>query len=1102
MLYFLIGGAGCGKSYHIMDLIEKKISDGCDVLTLVPEQFSYEFDRKLYNRLGAKAFNYIETHSFKSLARDIFRRFGGESGSYMDELTQTGLVLKAIGMSAGQLSIFEKQSAREDFAKEAAAIISILRRSGVNSEDFSYRCQGLKGKLFDKTADIAIIYHYYEMLLAQHDLKDMLTDITEAAAISNGNDHFAGKTVFIDEFESFTPDQYEMLSVIIGIADDVYIAFRMESENEHELSLFASVATACRKVKRIASEHNVETKFILCQKQHRMKYGCMQKLSETIFRPKSEGFLGNAEHIHIFEASTPVDEAEYVCATIKRLLAERQELKCRDIAIVTNELSAYAGVLEHSMKRYGLPCHIDMPKQLIHTPFMVYLTTLISLITMRSPDTELLIRCGKSGFTDLSLLELSELENYCYIWSIDGSMWYEPFTMGKESSNNECLRKKLISPLIRLQKLCSDCITGSDYSCAVYKFLMEQNIGDRTDKLFSCEDEGSKMQMTQDFKRVWDSLVDILDVLAFLYDEQKCSAKEYFTLLDTLLRTISHSVPPRTLDAVFIGPAGTSRLSEPKITFVLGVCDGLFPMNAGTSSLFSERDRLELSDKGIEIGQAPELNAADERLAVYKILSSASEDLYLCYPLKDSGDKKRLRSSVIDHVLSLFNNKNDLLITQGRLGTAYYAVTKPAAYYHYVRDFAKRNGDISAIQTILYEDKYYSDRINYLKSVHSDIDFTVSPSIMENLVGTSILLSASQIETYNMCPFQYFCKYVLRLFERRKVQLEALERGNLVHACLEELISSTPREKFLSMTQEELSFNIDLISKKYWEDSFGGNIHQSVRDAAAFKHIVNGINSLAVRLQEEFRQSLFYPEFMEAEISDKSTDFQSPKIMTDSGHIVSIRGKIDRIDIFHNSYEDWVRVVDYKTGSKKFSIGNLAFGLDMQMLLYLFAITGDNSKLSGSHPAGVLYMPSGTPECTLERGSIRTPSDALKEQYKMNGILINDKRIIAAMDKSLSSTYVSASLNKNGTSFNKNSGTFLSEQQFGKLREYTENKLKETADSIYSGDVSADPLILSSRDACGFCQFKDICGNGDKHKFRKPIESISELKERVMKELE
>lgn len=300
-----------------------------------------------------------------------------------------------------------------------------------------------KGKTFDKTADIAIIYHYYEMLLAQHDLKDMLTDITEAAAISNGNDHFAGKTVFIDEFESFTPDQYEMLSVIIGIADDVYIAFRMESENEHELSLFASVATACRKVKRIASEHNVETKFILCQKQHRMKYRCMQKLSETIFRPKSDEFLGNAEHIHIFEASTPVDEAEYVCATIKRLLAERQELKCSDIAIVTNELSAYAGVLEHSMKRYGLPCHIDMPKQLIHTPFMVYLTTLISLITMKSLDTELLIRCGKSGFTDLSLLELSELENYCYIWSIDGSVWYEPFTMGKESSNNECLRKSL-----------------------------------------------------------------------------------------------------------------------------------------------------------------------------------------------------------------------------------------------------------------------------------------------------------------------------------------------------------------------------------------------------------------------------------------------------------------------------------------------------------------------------------------------------------------------------------------------------------------------------------------------------------------------------------
>lgn len=1102
MLHFIIGGAGCGKSHMLMEHIRKAAEDGRDVLALVPEQFSYEFDRKLYDRIGPKAFNSIETHSFTSLARDIFRRFGGgEDGSYMDELMQNGLVFKAMAMSKGQLGFFGKQLERGELASEAASLISLLRRSGISSEKFLSSCQLLKGRLFDKASDIAKIYQYYEMLLAKHGLKDSLTDITEAAAIANGSDFFAGKIIFIDEFESFTPDQYEMLNVIIGLADEVYIAFRMESEHENKLSLFASVGAACGKIKQIASGYHIETEFIHCKEQHRMMYSCMQKLSETIFRPGKEENTARAEHIHIFEADSPDEETEYVCATIKRMLEQNRELRCRDIAIVTNDLSSYAGMLEHSMKRYGIPFHIDMPKPLIHTPFMVYLTSLTSLLTKKSPDTELLLRCGKTGFTDLTLIELSELENYCYIWSIDGKMWYEPFAMGKESENCEILRKRMLEPLEKLKALCQNCETGSDYSRAVYQFLSEQNIGDKAVQLFSCDDEGKQMQMNQDLKRVWDSLADILDVLAFLYEDEKCTAAEYFTRLEALLRTVSHSVPPKTLDAVFIGPAGTSRLSSPKVTFVLGVCEGSFPKNAGGSPVFSERERLELIEQGIEIGQSPELNAADERLAVYKILSSASQELYLCYPLKDSGDKKALRSSVADHVLSLFTNHDEILITRNRLGTAYYAVSKAAAYYHYVRDFSKKDSDIAAIQTILYEDKYYANRIKYLKNVHNDRNFTVSTGLMEKLVGSSLILSSSQIEAYNLCPFQYFCKYALRLFERRKVKLEALERGNLVHACLEELIRNIPREKFLSMTAQELDNALRTISGKYRDEIFGGAIHQSERDAAAFEYITDKLNSLAVRLQEEFLQSNFYPEYIEAEISEKSSDFPAPMYLTAQGHTVSIRGKVDRIDVFRSSEGDWVRVIDYKTGTKKFSLGSLAYGLDMQMLLYLFSVTGEGSKLAGSSPAGVLYMPAGSPQCTLERGSTETVHDAVTEQYRMNGILINDKKIIDAMDKNLSGTYVTASLVKDGTSFNKKSGTFLNKDQFDKLRVYTEKKLIETADNIYSGNAAAEPLVLGSKDGCMFCNFRDICGNSGKEKCRIPEESLSELEKSVLEEL-
>ena len=72
-----------------------------------------------------------------------------------------------------------------------------------------------------------------------------------------------------------------------------------------------------------------------------------------------------------------------------------------------------------------------------------------------------------------------------------------------------------------------------------------------------------------------------------------------------------------------------------------------------------------------------------------------------------------------------------------------------------------------------------------------------------------------------------------------------------------------------------------------------------------------------------------------------------------------MRGKIDRVD----AYEDgegriYIRVADYKTGSKKFELKNIEAGRDLQMLLYLFSICENGKRRYGKDivPAGVLYV--------------------------------------------------------------------------------------------------------------------------------------------------
>ena len=112
MLNFILGGAGCGKSYLMMQKINQFINNGNEVIFIVPEQFSFETDKKLYNFLGSKNFNKILSVSFTSLAKEIFEKFGSRSGEYAEDIHKFILMNKAIKELEVNKSLqyFNKQS--------------------------------------------------------------------------------------------------------------------------------------------------------------------------------------------------------------------------------------------------------------------------------------------------------------------------------------------------------------------------------------------------------------------------------------------------------------------------------------------------------------------------------------------------------------------------------------------------------------------------------------------------------------------------------------------------------------------------------------------------------------------------------------------------------------------------------------------------------------------------------------------------------------------------------------------------------------------------------------------------------------------------------
>lgn len=110
---------------------------------------------------------------------------------------------------------------------------------------------------------------------------------------------------------------------------------------------------------------------------------------------------------------------------------------------------------------------------------------------------------------------------------------------------------------------------------------------------------------------------------------------------------------------------------------------------------------------------------------------------------------------------------------------------------------------------------------------------------------------------------------------------------------------------------------------------------------------------------------------------------------------------------------DFLRIVDYKTGSKKFDYTDLYGGAGMQMLLYLFAL--EQSGLPGisdrPKPAGVLYFPA-----RRSFASADGPEDgeSAHAPVQRSGIILSEDGVPEAMEHGDSYQYIPVKKTKSG----------------------------------------------------------------------------------------
>jgi len=155
--------------------------------------------------------------------------------------------------------------------------------------------------------------------------------------------------------------------------------------------------------------------------------------------------------------------------------------------------------------------------------------------------------------------------------------------------------------------------------------------------------------------------------------------------------------------------------------------------------------------------------------------------------------------------------------------------------------------------------------------------------------------------------------------------------------------------------------------------------------------------------------------------------------------------------------------VDYKTGEKSFKLPDILFGLNLQMLLYLYCIIR-GQDLSDDMAAGILYKPA--------------KRDINDKGLAMKGLLSADESLLRAMEKDLSGEYIpKLTFTKSGAP--SKSESFIENGCFSEIFDYIEKIMKKTGNSIISGDISVCPINGRESDACKYCDYGFICGIED-----------------------
>lgn len=1096
-LQFIMGPSGAGKSHYLYHWVtEESIKNPKKrYIVLVPEQFTMQTQKDLVMANPNKVILNVEVLSFNRLAYRIMEEQGDTNRVVLNDVGKNLLIRKVVGDCTEELKVLGGNLKKIGYISEMKSVISEFMQYDIQPQDLDH-VSALAEKnpnLCYKLKDVQLVYEKFKSYMEKKYITgEEVLDLLAGSVAQSGL--LKDSIIVLDGFTGFTPIQNRLLKELLSVCEKMVATVTMDKRENpyvyrHPYQLFALSKQMVTDMINIANEIQVEVEEpVLLYERPVYRFRASEELDfleSHLFRYSKESYAHEINDIQIWCAKNVKEEVDFVAQKIRQIIRQKN-YRYKDIAVLASDVETYSNHIEQIFPKYELPTFMDHKRSILLNSCVEYIRSLLAMAEQNF-TYQSVFRYLRTGLTDLNETQVDILENYVLAMGIRGyKKWQEKWVRKTNDMSEEELieingiKDRFVSSIADVMEVLKRRHkTVFDITKALHTFFVKEDLQKKvTEYQLNFEKQGA-LSLAKEYAQVYRIVIELLDQFVELLGDEKLALKEYCELLDAGFEEAKVGIIPPSTDQIVVGDVERSRIKDVKIVFLLGVNDDFIPGSAGKNGLLSEYDREQMKENGTTLAPGMKEKTYIQKFYLYLALTKPSEQVYLTY-CKTSADGKAKRPAYLVYdLLKLFPK---LSIENVSLELKEREMTVSNGIDSLVRGLRNRHSGLDLEWQELY--KWYKKHPKWAKKIEDIVEAAfyrreqrrLSKETAIELYGDISQSSASRVEKYAECAYAHFLNYGLRLKEREMFQLQALDLGNLFHNSIEKYSNKIAKSGYTWTTiPTETSNEFVMESVDECIVDYGNSIlYSSARNEYVISRLKRMLGRTVWALTKQLEKGDFVPVGYEIKFAG---------------------GKIDRVDVCEEEDKRFVKVIDYKTGTKEFNLGELCYGLQMQLVVYMNAAMEMQKREHPEKdivPAGLFYYHIADPIVdTPEEG--KPLEDAILKELRPDGVVQASQEVVKHLDRDFVKTSLVIPVEKLKNGGLGSRSKILTEEEFDITLEFAKKYVAKVKQEILDGNTDVKPYQLDKKSGCKYCPYHAVCGFDEK---------IEGYEYRILKKLE